>query len=444
MSMRRALRACVVAVAVSSLLAACTSQTDDEEPEASETTERGTASGAGNTVGLTDDSIKISLIAADLALLAEQNLAPEIGNAAKTLEAVVADINANGGIAGREVELVPHVVSGAEAQLNPDLARQVCVQATEDDQPFAIIIAAAIPAEAIECTAIDHDILTITMDSWPDRYYERSEGRVFSLGSHISLGRDRVYRGWPKILDEQGLLEGKRIGIIRQDTPDHEASVEEALKPALEDLGYEVAAEAALPCPEGSATCEQHEVAIQRMQDGDVDLVFLVAQNLAGSGVVEAAQNLGFEPQWVTVGNNATNTVAKFYANAKDNYDGAIAIDTGFQQWTEEAAECNRIAVEGGAEEFPEGSDGYGFTAVTCLQLQSLAAAIESIDGDVDQAAVIAALENLDPVPMLTNPPGALSADKHDAGTSVFLSQYSADTQQFEPIDDRNPIEVDG
>jgi hypothetical protein len=318
----------------------------------------------------------------------------------------------------------------------------MCTQATEDDKPFAIIIAAALPADILPCAAIDHKILTITMDSWPDSYYERAQGRLFSLGSQTSVGRDRVYRAWPKVLDDNGYLKGTTIGIIRQDNPDQEESADDTLKPALEALGYKVAAEGVLPCPEGSATCEQHQVAIQRMQDANVDLVFLLAQNLAGAAVVEAAQNLHFEPQWVTTGNNITDTVAKFYANAKQDYDGAIGLSTIFLNNTATSDECNRIAVAGGAESFPEGSDGYSFTAVTCIQLQALVDAMEAVQGDIDQAKVITALEDLDPVPQQNDPPGDLSHEKHDAGNSVFLAQYSAAEQRFLPLDDQKPIDV--
>lgn len=437
-SIRRAWAAAALACIA---LAACTSQTDDDDAAGSADT-TGNGKAAAQATGITDDTIKVSLIAADLAMLTQQNLAPDIGDPKKTLETIVADINEKGGVAGRKIALTPHVISGADAQLNPDLGQQLCIQATEDDKPFAIIVAAAIPAQILECTAIDHPILTITMDSWPDRYYERAKGRVFSVGSQISLGRDRLYRAWPKILDDKGYLEGKTIGIIRQGTPDQEESSDTALKPAIEKLGYKVAAEASLVCPEVTVSCEQHPVAIQKMRDAHVDLVFLLAQNLAGAATVEAAQNVGFKPQWLTIGNNVTNTVARFYANAKNNYDGAIGVDSIFSGDTPAAAECNRIAVAGGAKKFPVDDDGYGFTAVTCIQLQVLAKAIDSVKGTITQAAVIKAIENLRPVPTDTPEPATLSHDKHDAGTSVFLSKYSAADQRFEPIDDRKPITV--
>jgi ABC-type branched-subunit amino acid transport system substrate-binding protein len=420
------------------LAAACTANTT----EGGSTSDTGNSdTGVGNTVGLTDTTIKISMISADLSQLTEQNLAPEIGNAETTMKAVVADINAHGGIAGRQIELVSHVLNGTDAILNPDLGRQACVQATEDDKPFAVIIAASIPALLVQCVVEDHDVLTITMDSWPASLYDAAKGRLFSLAAHISMERNREYQAWPKVLDTAGLLKGKTLGVIRTDTADQQETTDDALIPAIESLGYEVAAEAVLPCPEGSQTCDQQDVAIQRMQEAGVDTVFLVAQTLAGSATVEKAQALGYKPQWTTIGNNVTSTVAKFYANAKDNFDGAYGVDTQFTDMTQQAADCNRIAVAGGAEEFPNPSDGYGFTAVTCIQMQSIANAIEAVDGTVDQASVIAALQASDPL-MIAGPPGSLDATKHDAGTAVFLSRYSATTQTFMPVDDQRPITV--
>ena len=40
---------------------------------------------------------------------------------------------------------------------------------------------------------------------------------------------------------------------------------------------------------------------------------------------------------------------------------------------------------------FPKGSDGYFFTALTCLQVQVLAKALGTIDGSLTEAKLIAA-----------------------------------------------------
>lgn len=443
MGSRRRWAALAAAVAV--VFGACTSESSEDDDAAG-----GGSGGAGDAravQGVTDDTIRVSLIASDLSALSEQNLAPEIGDAQATLEAVVAHVNDGGGVAGRRIELVPHVIAGADAAINPDAGREACLRATEDARPFAVVITAAITPETVECSARHEGAITITMDSWPDSFYDEGEGRLFSVATHTSVSRQREYRAWPEVLDDQGLLDGKTIGIVRVDSTEQQEAVEEGLVPGLEALGHEVAAISVLPCPEGSAAagCEQHDVAIQRLQDAGVDFVFLTALTLAGAATVEAAANLGFEPEWATIGNNVTDTVARFFVNAKDNYDGAWGIDTVFPEPTPAADECNEIAVAGGAERFERGSDGYGYTAVTCLQLLTLVDAIEQAAGagELTQAAVIEALESFTTLEMSAGPEGSLGPDKHDAGDFVFLSRYDAAREEFVPVDGATPIRVD-
>src|SRR4029077_5793285 len=101
---------CVFVLSACLLLGACTTESSTESGDATPTTVDGAAGAVGNTAGITNDTIRISMISADLAQLTEQNLAPEIGDAAKTMTAIVADITANGGVAGRKIELVSHVL----------------------------------------------------------------------------------------------------------------------------------------------------------------------------------------------------------------------------------------------------------------------------------------------------------------------------------------------
>ena len=217
------------------------------------------------------------------------------------------------------------------------------------------------------------------------------------------------------------------------------------MKPGIADLGYEVAAEAVLPCPEGSQTCEQQQVAIQRMQDAGVDFVFLVAQTLAGSATVEAAQNLGYKPQWATIGNNVTDTVAKFYTNAKDDLRRCVRPVIAFTDWTPATADCNQIAVAGGAEEFPQDSDGYGFTGVTCLQTP-VAGAGDRCSRRHDRPGVgdrraAAARSGADD---LRTERHAERRQARRGNVGVPRRSTPRRHEQFDPVDDRKPLEVEG
>ncbi len=433
-------RGAVAAMTACLLLTACT---------ASSSTKSGNDNGPGTSSptassqpaqGITAKTITLSLIWADLSLLSQQHLAPEIGNARKTVEATVADLNAKGGIAGRRIVLKSHVLSTQTA--TADALRHLCLQATEDDKPFAVIIAAAVPSLVAQCTAVDHQVLTIGMDTYTDSLFTQAQGRLFSVANQ-AVGASAVARAYPKILQDQGALSGKTVGIIRQDLDDQKA-IESDLRDGLQKIGVKVAADAVLPCPEGSLTCSQQPAAIQRMQSANVDFVFLLAQTLPASATVEAAQNAHFTPQWATFGQNATTTVAQFFANAKANFDGAWGLAFAFQGPTPAGDDCNARVTARGAEKFPKRSDGYNFTAVTCLQVLTLADAVDAVSGTVTQAATITALEHLDPVPMDAGPPGTLSATKHYAGVANFLERYSAAKQNWVPTDNEAPIVIGG
>jgi hypothetical protein len=53
--------------------------------------------------------------------------------------------------------------------------------------------------------------------------------------------------------------------------------------------------------------------------------------------------------------------------------------------------------------------------------------AAAEVDGDLDQAAMVGAIEGLGEIELNAGPPGSLSADKHDAGDHLFLCDYRAE-----------------
>jgi hypothetical protein len=393
--------------------------------------------------GVDGNRVKVALIAADLSLLTEQNLAPDIGNAVDTAKAVVAEINATGRAGKYKVELSPHVIQGADV-INLDIGRARCLEATQDDKAFAVVIAAAVTIVTTRCVAVQNKTLAISMASWPESLYQQAKGRLFAVGSNSSFSRDRAFAAFPKILrDAKALRKGDKVGIVLVDDPDTQAPVDRALKPALKKLGFDVAAEVAIPCAEGGSTsCSQHDVAIQKMKDADVDFVFNLAPTLPGAAVSQAAADLDYKPRWATAGDNVTDTVAQFFRPSKDTWDGAWGLSFVFPDPSPEAAECNEIVERRSDIRFPEGSDGYGFTATTCLELLTLADAIAAVKGPLTQQKVINALEAMGTVPSAHGPSLSLGAGKHAGGDHAYLSRYDKDTEVFEPVDDAKPIRL--
>jgi Periplasmic binding protein len=419
----------IVVLVVTVAFAACTSPTGDK-PAAGST---GTVADNSSRVGITDTSVRISMIAADLSILTKQHLAPDLGDPVKVARAVVDAINASGGVGGgRKLVLTTHVIPNAPIASAATL-QKACVQATQEDKPLAVIVTAALFDPVVQCVAVAHDQIAITMDSWEQKIYSDAKGRLFSVATPMSINVEREYAFWPGLLDVVHALDGRTIGIIAQDQPSNQAAALKALKAALAKRGTAVAAEATVPYPDGSLTCTQPDVAIQRLEDAKVDFVFLVAQNLCAAALVKAAQQANFTPQWATIGNNVTDTVAQFMAPSKDNFDGAWGVGTVFAN-NQPAIDCSAIAAKAGVRLTP-GTDAYGFAAVTCLQIQTLASALKAAKGPLSQGSVIRALETMSSVPMAGGPTGSLSPTKHDAGDDVFIEKYSAAEGKFVPYD---------
>jgi hypothetical protein len=425
------------AAALALAVAGCTSDPDD-------TAGSGESSAGSVTTGLTEDTIRIGFIGADFGPLAEAGLAPDLGDQEKIVQAVVDDINEGGGIGGRQVEARIRLVDGTAGV---EAGQAACLEMTQDFGAFVVVVAPAVTRDVVRCTAVTNETLTIAATGLDHDLFEEAEGRLFTAGSDTSMSTTRQYAGWAQIMHDEGVLEGRTIGVLTaEQSPEFVAAAEDGLVPTLEDLGYDVAAEVTLPCPELDTDCDQHEAAVQQMKDAGVDLVFMGAANLAGPTFVQAAQNLDFAPQWLANGNQVTDTVSQFFESVKPAWDGTIGTSTVFaleDDLTDEAYDCNETIEAGSGEAYEPGSDAFGFAATNCLLFRLLAEAGEEVEpGELDQAAMIGAIEGRGEVELNAGPPGTLSADKHDAGDHLFLADYDAEVGEFVQRDG-DPVRVD-
>ena len=120
---------------------------------------------------------------------------------------------------------------------------------------------------------------------------------------------------------------------------------------------------------------------------------------------------------------------------SKENYDGAWGLGGASGQETPEARACNDIVARRTGAKYKPGTDAYGFTSLTCLQIQTLADAMNTAGQPLTQDSVIKALESKSSVPMNSGPPGSLSTPKHDAGDYLWIEKYSAATGTFGLVD---------
>src|SRR5918997_3511720 len=173
----------VAAVALALAATACTSDPDEAESGGG-----GEASGGGTTTGLTDDTIRIGFIGADFGPLAEAGLAPDLGDQPKIIQAVIDQINEDGGIGGRQIEARITLVDGTAGA---EAGQAACLEMTQDFGAFAVGIAPAVVRDVVRCTSVTNETLTVTAPGLDQGMYEEAEGRLFTAGSGTSMSTTR-------------------------------------------------------------------------------------------------------------------------------------------------------------------------------------------------------------------------------------------------------------
>jgi ABC-type branched-subunit amino acid transport system ATPase component len=125
--------------------------TSDPDEAADAPAGDGGGGGGGTTTGLTDDTLRIGFIGADFGALAQAGLAPDLGDQPKIVQSVVDEINENGGIGGRQVEVRVKLVDGIAG---PEAGQAACLEMTQDFGAFAVIVAPAVGRDTARCAAV--------------------------------------------------------------------------------------------------------------------------------------------------------------------------------------------------------------------------------------------------------------------------------------------------
>jgi ABC-type branched-subunit amino acid transport system substrate-binding protein len=389
------------------------------------------AQGSDSTVGITDDTIQMAAIIPDTAPLVEAGLAPDFGDFTQNIGVFVDEINAAGGAAGRQIEMGYHLFTAGST---PTEQQASCIGATQDDNAFVVMSTGGTADETVLCVTDDNERLMLAMaGAFVESVYDRSEGRFFTNGIEIN----RLMRNMVDMLDDEGELEDRTLGIVRADFPrDEEAA--EALTDALENQDYEVAEEVVLPC-EGNQ-CEQLDVGVQRLMAAGVDGVFSLLGVLPYPAFVNEAEAQGYDPQWFSSDfeNQVLETTANFFEGSHVPYDGALGVTTSVDdvEVDEPRQSCNDRFTEATGIEYEFDTDAWRAVGNACEMLTRIVDVINQIDEDgepLNQATFIEYMEQVEVVN--GDRQGQFGPDKHDAYDVLDLKRFSADCICWETIE---------
>jgi Periplasmic binding protein len=426
---QRTRRIATVAFAVALGAAACSSSGDDDATttaDGSTSTPAPTEPGdvpEGSTVGISDTEIKVSLIYSDNAALAEAGIVPDIGDPVEDYGMFFDEANEAGGAGGLTFSFTAHdFPPGAPATDQ----QPACVAATEDDDAAIVIYLGGMSEEVVLCAGEEHERIAYVMaGALTQDAHDRSEGRLFNH----NMSADRLVESWVRALEAGGTLEGATLGMVRMDRADQER-IASALKTSLEARGLELAEEVALPCDVNS--CEQSDLAVERLSAAGVDHVFSTLGALAYPSLVTASQAAGFAPQWLSsdIENQVFDVTAQFMESVKDGYDGAIGFSTGLEEPASDpfGEDCNARFSAATGKTYDYDTDKWRLVRTSCGAVGTIVAALNHAQetyGVVNQATIIEGFEAAGP-PTLGDQVATWSQSKHDGANVGVLKEFSA------------------
>ena len=204
---------------------------DDETSEEEVVEEERLAS----DVGVTEDTITIAVVIADLKGLRDIGYPLPDGLSNETLSGRIGeyleDWNSAGGINGRMFEMLEISWN----PLSPASMENACIEATLDNDVFMAINASGFNPAFVPCFTEDNDMLFILGDKAPQYMFDSSPDRLFGIfppGEIAAVQAGRIF------LAETELPAGSKIGILESNNPAPQAASAE-VKEMLENNGYE-------------------------------------------------------------------------------------------------------------------------------------------------------------------------------------------------------------
>jgi ABC-type branched-subunit amino acid transport system substrate-binding protein len=390
-------------------------------------------------VGVTPETIKVGFLLLDVGGVSRIGISvPGLDPAQQraAFEAQLADVNERGGIHGRAVV---GVYEKFEA-LNPDDHRRACL-ALRDQKVFAVVAGAGYPADPSLCITKEGRTPLVTTGGlgMPTEFLRRSDGLLFSMYPDS----DRTMGSWVADLHRQGVLAGKRIGIVSQeDTNPGDTVIGGGLLPALQRFGY-TAAHVSRLAGDQSTAASQVPVEVQKMKAANVDLVFLTTSMVASTQFVQTADSQRYWPRYTITDWGSMNSDTP-NQSMPDSYDGTLAITFSnvgdFRVGNGENAEeqrCRRVyETHTGKELDQKGSNEFSITMQHCTTLHALLLGLAATGPELTRPALSRGMQSIGTLPMSVWGGGSLTTGKFSAADALRTMRWSKDCRCLMPVDE--------
>jgi branched-chain amino acid transport system substrate-binding protein len=306
-------RRIVVAAAALSMvaLAACSTSSSPKSSDSSSP-----ASGGGSTsgqltasaTGVTADTIKLAFTYPDLESLAKSGLVKvSHGSYPDVIKVLVDDINANGGINGRKLDVIPEKFGVVAAS---DMLA-ACTKVTEDEKVF-MVLGGFTNNDANLCVTEQH--ATPMLSTFGSGFNQAIVGKAKAPWATPAASDERGVKALVQVLKQQGSLEGKTIGVYGGSASSK--PLVDLTNETLKAAGYTVKDSAIndAEATDGQAVTAQDKLIGQKFKDDGVDTVFVLFSIPPGANFDAIGYHPAmYSPQSGLVSAGAfTNPYAKF------------------------------------------------------------------------------------------------------------------------------------
>ena len=371
------------------------------------------------TVGISADTIEVGYLLNDSSNAEAAGITSTELDTLKARQQFWVDyVNANGGVAGRQIK----VNWGKVHTIRPEESRPGCLQVTEDAKSFLVMAGTFFDPL---CVTEEHETILFHGYDNGQEITDRSGGRLVQF----PIASDRAMKNIVRLLHESGELKGKTIGLLAYSQAAGLVA-RDATKAQLEEDGYELAVETTLSGTDFSAGTAQIPIEVTKMKERGVDVVILTAPIIYTPPWTLEGEKQGWNPLYVhtpliggTSGGNYGAISKSFDAigyttgDQADIAAGLAAPVTGMQ------TKCREIYKAQTGEDFdPNSKDRevrteYAAKIGTCRNWLFLQEVAGKVTGELTTSSFLRTLADFDNWDFYFRPPGS---KWHPAKTGII------------------------
>jgi ABC-type branched-subunit amino acid transport system substrate-binding protein len=433
-----------MAVALLMSVAACSS-----DKKASTSSASSSAALTASFRGITADEIKIGVATVDFKCI-EQFVDFNQGDAEKITNALVDNLNKNGGIDGRQVK----VVFKALCPLQPDSVSAACTSFTDDEQVFAVIgVYDTPPSDGANQLCLTKDKDTVLIDELTTQKTMDGATPGLLLSPHINP--ERQLAALLTLLQQQKTLDGKKVALLADQTNQESAS--KAVSDFASAAGLETGDTAVLTITNEDTTAAQAQLDsfIEKWKSDGVDALVMSGLLVSAKQFVEkikaAMPDITLIADNSGVGEQAADEVK---AGLSPNpYEGLITLtglndDETFQlQPVQDCAKAfetetgEKVVAPKDVVPDANGKSAKAFEGLEdrCNELAILKQILEKAGPNPTNDSWIAAVNSFGKLLLPTSPFGSLGDNKYDVDDGFRLATWDSTvgtTGDFKPQGD--------